>query len=87
MKKIILILFIVHCTLEIGHSQSSWFCQNPIPCSGNLLNNFALDANTMYAIGGGGTIVKTSNGGVNWIYQSSNAVVDLFLSIQIPVGL
>ena len=56
---------------SIGLSQSGWFWQNPLPQGNNLFAVFFTDANTGTAVGDYGTILRTTNGGVNWVSQSS----------------
>jgi len=48
-----------------------WLHQSP---QGNELRWVKMwDANTIYAVGGKGTFVKTTNGGINWIVNSNAA--------------
>jgi photosystem II stability/assembly factor-like uncharacterized protein len=56
----------------IAASPTGWFLQATIPGVDSLENIDALDANTAWAVGNQGTIVKTSDGGENWIVQASN---------------
>ncbi|MBS1516370.1 MAG: T9SS type A sorting domain-containing protein [Bacteroidetes bacterium] len=49
------------------YSQSGWQWLNPIP-QGNGINKVKFyDANTGYAVGRSNTVIKTTNGGENWI--------------------
>ena len=52
-------------------SQGGWFWQNPLP-QGNALQsvNF-ISADVGWAVGRGGTVLKTTNGGNNWTIQSN----------------
>ena len=55
-------------TFLISHtfSQSGWFWQNPLP-QGNDLYCFSFPtSNVFFAAGDGGTILKSTNGGLNW---------------------
>jgi photosystem II stability/assembly factor-like uncharacterized protein len=53
------------------NAQSGWFWQNPLP-QGNALSGVSFtDARTGTAVGDGGTIVRTTNGGASWTLQSS----------------
>lgn len=46
---------------------TQWFWQNPLP-QGNVLNSVEfINSNTGWAVGDKGTILKTTNGGINWI--------------------
>ena len=84
MKKILLILFIVNCSLHIGYSQSGWIEQN----SGsqyNLWDIKFINSMTGVAVGEYGTITKTTNGGVNWIvHWISN--VNAPISVSVPTA-
>lgn len=68
--KIIVVLF----SLLFSNSffaQSGWFWQNPHPVGSHLEDCFFIDDNTGYVVGWDGTIIKTTNSGVNWIQQNS----------------
>ena len=72
MKKLLSILLITQCSLLTVYAQSGWVQQN----SGtfcNLNSVCFLDASTGYAVGDSGSsrgvILKTSDGGSNWIRQ------------------
>ena len=62
MKKV----FILFCLIIYSSAYAQWFWQNPLP-QGNLLIscNFT-DSNTGWAVGYGGTIIKTTDGGESW---------------------
>jgi len=64
MKKVI---FIIGFLLLFGNGYSQWIWQNPHPVGSNLQSCFFTTSNTGYAVGWDGTIIKTTNGGVNWI--------------------
>ncbi len=65
MKKVIIVLLVIHCLLNIANAQ--WIIQNS---SGSLLNDVHfINPYTGWACGLGSTILKTTNGGTNWIYQ------------------
>ena len=52
-------------------SQGGWFWQNPLP-QGNGLNRVKFVSSEVgWAVGGGGIIIKTTNGGINWDIQSN----------------
>ena len=69
MKKSLLIFLIVMSQL-VGFSQE-WKWQNPKPQGNNLHSVKFIDANTGYAVGGRGTIIKTTDGGVTWTWLPS----------------
>ena len=53
--------------LEMTFAQSGWFWQNPLPQGNTLWGVSFTDANTGTAVGGSGTILRTTNGGVAWV--------------------
>ncbi|MCX6227105.1 MAG: hypothetical protein NTV01_20540 [Bacteroidia bacterium] len=54
----------------VSITNAQWFWQNPLP-QGNILNCVKfVDATTGFAVGDCGTILKTTNGGIDWIAQS-----------------
>jgi photosystem II stability/assembly factor-like uncharacterized protein len=66
MKKIIISLFVIICTLQVVYSQSGWFWQNPLP-QGNLLHAVTfINRDSGMAVGISGTLMITTNGGQNW---------------------
>ena len=69
--KIFIFLFIIHCAFTIGQTQSSWFWQNPLPQGNDLCSVCFINGVTGWAVGGAGTILKTTNGGNNWTLQPS----------------
>jgi photosystem II stability/assembly factor-like uncharacterized protein len=70
MKKFFFILIIIHFTLLIVYSQSGWSWLNPLPQLNDLYDIKFVDDNTGYAVGNSGTIIKTTNGGINWFFCS-----------------
>lgn len=61
---IMLLLILVAGTVVTG--QEYWFWQNPLP-QGNALNDvWILNANIFVAVGGVGTVIRTTNGGLSW---------------------
>ena len=52
---------------EIGLAQTSadsgWVWQNPLPDGNHLYATAVLDSNTAVAVGGNGTILRTTDGG------------------------
>ena len=73
--KISLLVFILSITIS---AQQEWFWQNPLP-QGNTLHSVQLvSANVGWALGDGGTILKTTDGGLSWISQSISEPYDLY---------
>ncbi|GEM_PF-804912 len=57
--------------LDSGYTTWQWL--NPLP-QGNILGDcWLLDSNTLVASGEGGTVVRTTNGGLNWSVQQKVA--------------
>ena len=50
---------------------AQWYWQNPLPQGNPLYSVCFTDANTGTAVGSSGTILRTTNGGVMWISQTS----------------
>lgn len=76
MKITILILFII---FQCNHfTVSQWMQQvSPVTDQGMLDCDF-INQNTGWACGGGGVILKTTNGGVNWVQQATGVSQILF---------
>jgi photosystem II stability/assembly factor-like uncharacterized protein len=69
-----LLLISVLLVLSAGFAQAGWFWQNPKP-QGNMLNSvYFVDQATGYAVGNAGTIIKTTDGGISWIRQTSGTI-------------
>src|SRR5260370_34350331 len=59
-------------------AQSGWFWQNPLPQGNHLWAAATLDPSTVVAVGAGGTILRTTDGGAPWTPPSSRATHWLF---------
>lgn len=71
------IVFIFFITSTSIQSQTKWFWLHPLP-TGNLLSSVHFtDGNIGNAAGTLGTIIKTTDGGINWAIQNSNTTNDL----------
>lgn len=66
-KSYILCSFLVVSTLAF----SQWTLITPAPTGNDLYSVYFPDANTGYVVGTWGTILKTTNGGLNWTTQES----------------
>ena len=62
----LVILFCFH-SISISQPVNGWFYLNPIPCSNTLTSIQFTNSTTGYAVGLGNVIIKTSNGGQNWV--------------------
>ena len=80
MKKIILILFLY--LLSFLNSEAQWILQSSFT-NNNLYDVEFYNRNTGWAVGDGGTILKTTNGGTNWNIVPSPAVGKPLSSIHI----
>ncbi len=69
------------------YSQSGWFWQNPLPQGNHLRGVDFINSTTGYAVGEGGTVIKTTNAGLNWLNVSMTFPVYLesidFLNVDI----
>jgi photosystem II stability/assembly factor-like uncharacterized protein len=63
-----------------GIGQAWWFWQNPKPTGNTLRSVCFIDSTTGYAVGDLGTLLKTTDGGLNW---SSTRNWDENASLQI----
>ena len=57
--------------------QTQWVWRNPLPQGNSLTNVSFSDANTGTTVGDFGTIIRTTDGGQNWIIQTSGTTVAL----------
>ncbi len=58
-------LFILIPFLSI-FGQNDWIWQNPLPQGSSMEGVIMLDSNTIIAAGEVSTVVKSTNGGINW---------------------
>ncbi len=58
-------------TSQLTIAQSGWFKQNITLYNRDLMLSVQfVNPNTGHAVGAGGTIIKTTNAGINWVTQS-----------------
>ncbi len=62
-------------TVQTGPSE--WIWQNPLPQGHHLRDVSFIDANIGIAVGTGGTILRTTDGGATWVSQSSGTTIAL----------
>jgi photosystem II stability/assembly factor-like uncharacterized protein len=75
MKRTYLILFAL--VLFCNTKSQDWQWKNPLP-TGNYLNRVQFsDSTTAYAVGNYGTILKSTNRGLDWKVQKSGTILDL----------
>lgn len=69
LKIFLTLLFLFTLNTQYCHSQWQW--QNPMPQGNILFGSFYLNENTGWACGDGGTIIRTTNSGLNWTVTST----------------
>ncbi|MBS1516373.1 MAG: T9SS type A sorting domain-containing protein [Bacteroidetes bacterium] len=69
MKKIIASLLILFAGQDI-FAQGIWQWMSPVATGNTVLTSYFINAQTGWGAGRNGTIIKTTNGGVNWKTQS-----------------
>ena len=69
MKTLFRILFFFFLVTQICLAQ--WFWQNPLPQGNHLASVKFISSTVGWAVGSGGTILRTTDGGINWMQQSS----------------
>ncbi len=70
MKKLIISISLM---LFSALSFAQWTWQNPLPQGNTLKSVYFTNANTGYAVGNYGTIIKTIDGGEQWTILKSGA--------------
>ena len=70
MKKIIIFFLIIFLIANVSNSQTGWYWQNPFPQGNNLKSVFFVNQYTGWSAGEKGTIIKTTNGGENWMSRN-----------------
>ncbi len=77
MRKIIFVINVLLIFTSSSNSQSGWVWQNPLP-QGNTLNSvFFVDTLNGFAGGNCGTLLRTTNGGLNWSFISLEGNPDI----------
>lgn len=76
MKKIVLVFaFLLTISFQLN---AQWFWQNPLPQGNPLFSVKFINDNFGWAVGYYGTILRTTNGGSNWIVQTSGTTEWLY---------
>src|SRR5215467_9921904 len=76
--RVLILFFGITAVRTSSFAQSGWFWQNPLP-QGNTLSAAATpDPSTMVAVGYGGTILRTTDGGATWTPQFSGTTNILY---------
>lgn len=66
MKKILLLFFLMIITSHLHSQGGQWFYQNALPTPNNLYDVDFVNDNVGYAVSEIETVIKTTNGGINW---------------------
>jgi photosystem II stability/assembly factor-like uncharacterized protein len=76
MKKFIFLLLIIHLTFNIDNCEAQWFKLPDLPVSGGTRwDMFFINQNTGWmTFLSPNSLIKTTNGGLNWIIQSNNEI-------------
>jgi len=83
MKKLIFTILIIHFSLIIANAQ--WYQQNS-GTNQNLYDVKFINKNTGWALGDAGIVLKTTNGGINWInIPNPSIIAGGILSTVFPV--
>ncbi len=83
LKKFITITFLILASQSNSLSQSSWFWQNPLP-QGSTLNSVKfINAQTGFAVGIAGAVLKSTNSGESWSLYNSLFTNDIY-SVAFP---
>ena len=60
-----------------ANAQETWFWQNPRPHGTHLRAVQTSNPNLIVAVGNRGTVMKSTNGGVQWMIQNSSVTANL----------
>src|SRR5690606_41275213 len=69
--KLFYTFLITVCLLTFSSAHAQWFWQNPLPQGNNLNDVVYLNSNVVYSVGFFGIILKSNDGGYNWVTQNS----------------
>lgn len=78
--KNIFIILVLLSFITVYHtfSQSRWIWQNPSPQGTAIISSSFANAYTGFACGNGGTLIKTTNGGLNWFLLETQIMTALY---------
>ena len=82
-------MFLVLLTLIpfTSFSQQGWFWQNPLPQGNDLKDVWVLNENTIFAVGDRGTLLRSTNAGVDWeITHKLSGISEDIVDIQFITG-
>jgi len=80
MKRYVFTLVLSGLMATLAISQEYWYWKNPLPQGNELHDIWLFSPQVMLAVGDVGTVIKTSNGGLNWTvtHYSGGVSSDLF---------
>src|SRR5688572_6556069 len=68
MNKFYLKILLLVVLTSSSYSQSGWFWQNPLPQGNDLQSVKFINSETGFCAGSLGTVIKTTNFGMNWVF-------------------
>ena len=71
---IISVLFVFQ---SLYSQQQNWTWQNPLPQGNDLYHLNMINENLIFAVGNGGTIMKTTDGGITWTMLNTGTTKNL----------
>ena len=66
MKNLSLLFILILILFSISLTEQNWFWQNPLPQGNDLKDVWVLDQNTIFAVGDRGTLLRSTNTGIDW---------------------
>lgn len=80
-------LLLLSLTITTQAQQTSWQWVNPLP-QGNLLNGLAaVNQDTVFAVGDYGTVIRSTNGGVNWnVLPNAGGMSEQLFGVHFPTS-
>ena len=73
MKQILKLFLPFILLTTVVNAQDNWYWQNPLPQGNDIMDVFIFDQNSAIAVGANGSILKSTNGGNSWDFQSNAA--------------
>ena len=71
-------IFLLALLMMSNLTVAQWFWQNPLPQGNPLREIEIINGNILTSVGDFGTILNSSDGGVNWINQNSQVPFNLY---------
>jgi photosystem II stability/assembly factor-like uncharacterized protein len=79
MKKYLLLsgMFFLMLITSLYSQQQNWSWQNPLPQGNDLHHINVINENLIFAVGNGGTVMKTTDGGITWTILNTGTTKNL----------